>query len=253
MVCSFRSTDAVSAVVKGYKTITSLVDKVSGDDNENTKTRSEAQGLAKKMKMLETGVRAELWYRILQRMSMTSKMLQNPTLVTNNAVALLSPLQDFIASQRPQFDLFERCGQDLTSIESFQKKRGRGRTVYDADNTELTARESFKVESFLVITDKLTSAMSDRIGAYSEVCRLFGFLARLEDLNGQALQQAAEQLVHTYKHDLEELLADVLAQVASLLRIPVVKQTCYTDRCQQRTQHVSPSHQTGTRTHFPKC
>ena len=161
-------------------------------------------------------------------------MLQNPTLDINNAVALLSSLQDFIASQRPQFDLFERRGEDLTSIESFQKKQGRGRTVYDAVNTELTARESFKVESFkvegfLVIIDKLTSAMSDRIGAYSEVCRLFGFLARLEDLNEQELQQAAELLVHTYKNDLEELLADELVQFASLVRTPVVKQTCYTD------------------------
>ena len=57
--------DAVSALVKGYKTITSLLDKISGDDNENAKTRSEAQGLAKKMKKLETGMMAELWYRIL--------------------------------------------------------------------------------------------------------------------------------------------------------------------------------------------
>ena len=155
--------------------------------------------------------------------------------------------------QRPQFDLFERRGQDLTSIQSFQKKRGRGRSVCDADNTELTARESFKVESFLVIIDKLTSAMSERIGAYSEVCRLFGFLARLEDLNEQELQQAAELLVHTYKKDLEELLADEL--FASLLRTPVVKETCmlHRHRCQQRTRHVSPSRQTGTRTHFPKC
>ena len=71
--------------------------------------------------------------------------------------------------------------------------------------------------------------MSDRIGAYSEVCRLFGFLARLEDLNEQELQQAAEQLISTYKNDLEELLADELAQFASLLRTPAVKQTCYTD------------------------
>ena len=61
------------------------------------------------------------------------------------------------------------------------------------------------------------------------MCRLFGFLARLEDLNAQELQQAAELLVHTYKNDLEELLANELVQFASLLRTPVVKQTWYTD------------------------
>ena len=61
------------------------------------------------------------------------------------------------------------------------------------------------------------------------MCRLFGFLARLEDLNEQELQQAAELLVHTYKNDLEELLPDELVQFAFLLRTPVVKQTWYTD------------------------
>ena len=54
---------------------------------------------------------------------------------------------------------------------------------------------------------------------------MFGFLARLEDLNEQELQQAAELLVHTYKNDLEELLPDELVQFAFLLRTPVVKQT----------------------------
>ena len=51
--------DAVSALVKGYKTIISLLDKISGDDDENAKTRSEAQGLTKKMKKLEPGVNCD--------------------------------------------------------------------------------------------------------------------------------------------------------------------------------------------------
>ena len=59
------------------------------------------------------------------------------------------------------------------------------------------------VAQISVITDKLTSALSRRSAAYSDVCWSFDFLAKLENLNKQELQQAAEQ----YK-GLDRLLAD---------------------------------------------
>ena len=68
--------------------------------------------------------------------------------------------------------------------------------------------------------------MSDRIKAYTEVCHLFGFLAKLEELDEQEIIRAAESLVSTYKNDLEESLTDELIQFASLLRTPLVKQSC---------------------------
>jgi len=76
--------DAVAALIKGYSIIFALLDRISIDNDENAKTRLEAQGLTKKMKKLETGVIAELWYKILERMNMTSKMLQSVTLDINN-------------------------------------------------------------------------------------------------------------------------------------------------------------------------
>ena len=115
--------DAVAALIKGYSIIFALLDRISIDNDENAKTRLEAQGLTKKMKKLETGVMAELWYKILERMNMTSKMLQSATLDINNAVALLSSLRTFIASLRPQFDVFERRGQEFTAVDSFQTKK----------------------------------------------------------------------------------------------------------------------------------
>ena len=69
--------------------------------------------------------------------------------------------------------------------------------------------------------------MSDRIRAYTEVCQLFGFLAKLEQLDEQEIIPAAENLVSTYKNDLEESLTDELVQFSSLLRTPIVKQSCY--------------------------
>ena len=53
---------------------------------------------------------------------MTSKMLRNSTLDINNAFFLF-PLQDVIASLQLRLDNFELLCKDLTSNESFQKKR----------------------------------------------------------------------------------------------------------------------------------
>ena len=68
--------------------------------------------------------------------------------------------------------------------------------------------------------------MSDRIKAYTEVCHLFGFLAKLEELDEQEIIRAAESLVSTYKNDLEESLTDELIQFEFLQCTPLVKQSC---------------------------
>ena len=90
----------------------------------------------------------ELWHMILERINATSKMLQNPMLDTNNAVALLSSLQYFISTLQPQFDIFERRVQELTGVDDFQRKR-RLATHHDdgfTDDTDLNARDNFKVD-----------------------------------------------------------------------------------------------------------
>ena len=105
-------------------------------------------------------------------------MLQNPMLDIVNAVALLSSLQDYISTMRPQFDIFERRGQKLTGVDDFHRKR-RPTTHHGGsytDGSDLNAHDIFKVDSFLVIIDKLTSAMSGRTGE-----RTFSQLKRIKN------------------------------------------------------------------------
>ena len=91
--------------------------------------------------------------------------------------------------------------------------------------------------------------MSDRIRAYTEVCQLFGFLVKLEQLDEQEIIPAAENLVSTYKNDLEESITDELVQFSSLLCTPIVKQSC----SKQRTQHVLFNCSTRFGVDIPKC
>ena len=63
------------------------------------------------------------------------------------------------------------------SLNTFQSKRTRANIRDDVltGDSEVTALDRFKVESFLVVINKLTGALSSRIS----IRRLFGFLSRL--------------------------------------------------------------------------
>ena len=50
-------------------------------------------------------------------------------------------------------------------------------------DSEVTALDRFKVESFPVVINKLTGALSSRIDAYAEVCRLFCFLSKFYEVS----------------------------------------------------------------------
>ena len=110
------------------------------------------------------GATAQLWHAILTRLNMTSKMLQSSTLDINNAVALLSSLKELIESLRAQFDFFEGRVKALETIKTFQSKRKRANIRDDVltGDSEFTALDRFKVESFLVVINKLTGALSSR-------------------------------------------------------------------------------------------
>ena len=126
-------------------------------------TSGSAKRMAKTEKDINCLVKlsAQLWHTILTRMNITSKMLQSSTLDINNADALLSSLKEFIESLNAQFDVFEDRGKSSATITTFQAKRKRVNIRDDVltGDSELIARERFKVESFLVVTDKLTSSL----------------------------------------------------------------------------------------------
>ena len=66
-------------------------------------------------------------------------------------------------------------------------------------------------------------AMSGSIKAYGEVCRLFRFLAPLEDIDDKEQKRAAEQFANTYQNNLEDSLVDEIVQCVALLDTPVMK------------------------------
>ena len=97
-------------------------------------------------------------------------------------------------------------GKSLATIKTFQWKTKHVNIRDDVltGDTEFTSRERFKVESFLVVIDKLTGLISFHMDAYAyaEVCRLFsGERARakkkeLFDCEGGEITEEEVQLLH---------------------------------------------------------
>ena len=106
------------------------------DDREvRAEVQSTAKGLAKRLRHLETGTLVPLWDILLERMNVTSKMLQSEGLPLNTAVHLLRSLASFIAAQRDSSKKFFNIGE-----------RKSGSSYFRCDQRKVTLRDFFRVE-----------------------------------------------------------------------------------------------------------
>ena len=55
------------------------------------------------------------------------------------------------------------------------------------------------------------------MNAYEKICSLFGFLRKLESMDGDEIEAAAAKLVSEYKNDLGQTLGVELVQFAAFL------------------------------------
>lgn len=62
-----------------------------------------------------------------------------------------------------------------------------------SEEAHLTPRETFYVEAFLPCVDKLLVCLEHRLGAYSEVCDLFGFFINFPVMDFDSIKIAAPQ------------------------------------------------------------
>jgi len=69
--------DATKALMQGYTHIVRALERISDDHDEMAEVRRKARGLHDRMCMLETGIYEIFWNDILERVNVTSKMLQD--------------------------------------------------------------------------------------------------------------------------------------------------------------------------------
>ena len=102
---------AVTSLSAGYKEIQIVLEQMVNSQTEKPETQCEARGLARIMKLLETGIMTELWQSLLQRFNKTTISLQSPAMESKTGMSLLISLQDFVKSLREEFQKFEEAGK----------------------------------------------------------------------------------------------------------------------------------------------
>uniref|UniRef100_H3AFS4 TTF-type domain-containing protein n=1 Tax=Latimeria chalumnae TaxID=7897 RepID=H3AFS4_LATCH len=207
--------DAVTALQKGYDQIKVALDHLC-DDSQKPDTRIEAQGLSKTMEKLEISI----IHTILDRFHKTSAKLQDPKTDLNTAVVLLESLHAFINSLRSQFSHFEERGKNHKSCVDYYRNELHRRQKDDGESEEiqLLPHESFRIKTYLVIMDKLSSALAQRLDAYKEACSRFGFLSKLTSMSGGEIHDAAKKLLQYYSTDVEDCVIEELVHFSEFAR-----------------------------------
>ena len=99
--------DAIKCIFMHYQYIRKALTVISDDNRQTVKTRAEANGLAKKMKQLETALLTVMWHTLLDRFNATSASFQKADIDLLTAVKLNQSLITFMEQMRETIDHME--------------------------------------------------------------------------------------------------------------------------------------------------
>jgi hAT family C-terminal dimerisation region len=216
--------DAVKALVEGWKSIQEVLDELAADKEQKADTRNQAEGFSCRMDELETAVMATAWNDILGRLNSTSISLQDPTVSLNTATGLMASLVDTVQFARDRFDVYEQMATEKVQHGEYKAEHRRDpkrKGMPDegaANEADLSPRETFKTQTYLVMIDSLLAELEKRMKAYDDICKTFGFLSELTSLSIEQIEDKAKNLVSSYPDDLEDTLVAELIQFAAFMR-----------------------------------
>ena len=176
------------------------------------------------MLTLETCIYAIMWDDILQRIDLTNISLQDVNKDLNTAVIELQSLIEFIEVKRDSFDYYEAEALKICingTYKSLNMRIPRRNTRYDdgqAPDTIFSARDDFKIKSFLPVMDQLIASLKQRMKAYEETYSRFSFLSKLDTISVEELTNKATTLCQIYQDDIDENLKNELIQFRAIYR-----------------------------------
>ena len=158
------------------------------DDNETNETKSDSSYWKKSIDTLETTILCVLGHKILQRFHSSSKSLQRADMSLGSCVALYNRIEGFCQHLRDEFDIIEMIGLKLTTgiQKTYVSRNKRNRKTkktfdYKGEDTGCTraledARESFRIGTYLLITNTLIAEVRTRKFVYCILQQNFNFL-----------------------------------------------------------------------------
>jgi len=197
---------------------------------------ADVRGLAERMCQLEMGIYAVFWNDIWERANATSKIIQDPNLDLNSAVAAVKALKTLIELKRDCFEDYEKEGSVKSGSTEYVQRRQRRRNVRldsldqprhtgdTSDQFELSQSEKFRIDNCLPVIDQFSTSLEHRRRAYQLISSRFGCLRQLDVLSSQEILTAASTLVEVYNEYLDVCLGNELVQCT----------VCWVCECLQR-------------------
>ena len=135
-----------------------------------------------------------------------------------NAVAIFLVLETFITELRENFDkllhearnLMPDVKQELATSQTQRRRRRRKHQVDESRDPDgnLEGAQQFRVETFLVIIDKILVSLVQRRRAYKQISQDFAFIQSLQENHLIKLKLGVSTLVTKYTRDLESNCID---------------------------------------------
>ena len=229
--------DAVKALSSEYTGHIELLTEFSNNTEETLECRRDTSGILVQLKKLDTSVMLVMWDTLLERIQKTSEALQKTRLALNTAIQLLKSLISFIKDMREQYDETEEKAMEKCPANKYHQELRRTRKTprfLDDDDdggsdvgsdTALSAKEYFRINSYLPVIDSPVTGINLRLEAYQLLSLRFGFLSNILQMSDKNLRQSAVYLNGCYPDDLEGSFSSEIVQFAAMMKniVPTVK------------------------------
>ena len=152
-----------------------------------------------------------VWNNILDTLNRVNKALQAPGIEIGSVVMHYRVLLEHIHSLRhsERFDRFENEAKYVTPGLDYddKNKRAKKRKLFHDETPEEVkvsdCRENFRVNTYLVIIDRLLSEIKKRKAAYTNVYERFGVLTEIRSLADSDITSKCGELTRYYDNDIE--------------------------------------------------
>jgi hypothetical protein len=230
------------------------VEKCAASTND-AKGVSEAQSLVTALENFEFLVGMVIWHDILFSINMVSKKLQSKVVCMDSTLSQIEGVISYVKSYRNEgfttsINIAKTIASDMNVDPQFPtKRRGKRKRHFDEESDEdeeiRSARESFRVDYFLVMIDAAITSLTSRFEQLKAFDKVFGFLFNsnnLKSLDDNDLHKCCTSFVETFSHNgssdvelndffselkvLQVTLPDVMMSAQEILEF-VIAAECY--------------------------
>ncbi|KAG8451982.1 hypothetical protein GDO86_003968 [Hymenochirus boettgeri] len=216
--------DACLSLRKSWKEIIGALDEIADDSLQKSDVRAEAHGIRLSLQTLETAILTVFWSYILERFNATSRRLQSTDIEVSSVVRLYGGLLTLLQETRDGYDRFEKEAKDMSGLEEYKGATERERKIklpFDVSHKGQviqTPKDKFRVNTFLVMLDRLTSELQKRAEAYQQLSEQFSFFEKIANLDIYTVITYATNLCKVYANDLQDNLSDECLHLSSYLK-----------------------------------